>query len=158
MSAWIDPTSGKHVWVVGAESCDDWPDPPPWSSAGFGLLLAAERFVDAAPLAERAVAQGLAFASAWGPACTMVEDVFDETIVDTGNDESADDVVLTTSHPDESLEETLEFFLDAATAAPGRAAACDTWVIFALGPSLLRRVERALQKRGATRESDERKV
>jgi len=154
LSAWIDPNSGKHVWVVGAESCEDWPEHPPWTSAGFGLLFAAERYVDVAPLAERAVVQGLAFASAWGPACTMIEDVFDETIVDAGADETADDVVLTTSHPDESLEEALEFFLDAATTARGRAAGCDTWVVFALGPSLLHRVERALQKRGAAREGD----
>ena len=152
MSAWQDPNSGKRVWVMGAESCDDWPETPPWKSAGFGLLFAADRYVAAAPLAERAVPQGLAFASAWGPACTMIEDVFDETIVHTGKDETADDAVMTTSHPDESLEEALEFFLDAAIAAPARATTCTTWVVFALGPSLLRKVERALQKRGATRE------
>lgn len=152
MSAWLDPNSGKHVWVMGAESCEEWPETPPWTSAGFGLLFAAERYVAAAPLAERAVAQGLAFASAWGPACAMIEDVFDETIVHTGKDETADDAVLTTSHPDESLEEALEFFLDAAAAARGRSDDCTTWVVFALGPSILRRVERALQKRGATRE------
>jgi hypothetical protein len=152
MGAWRDTKSGRRVWVVDAARVDDWPEPPPWESAGFALLFAAEHVVDVAALAERAVARGLAFACAWGPGCVMIEDAFDEAIVAHDREESADDVRLTTSHADESLEEALEFFLDAATPSVARRETCGAWVVFPIGAALRARVERALKRRGAQQE------
>jgi hypothetical protein len=154
MKRFRDPHSRRHVWVIEATTVSDWPATAPWSCPGFGLLLAAEHAEDAGQLASTAVTQGLAFACAWGPGCSIIEEAFDEAIVGDGSRvETHDDVILTTSHADESLEEAIEFFLDAATPSKTRAPGCDAWVVFALGPALARRVENALMKRGATPES-----
>lgn len=146
---WLDAKSERHVWVINATSVADWPAEPPWTCSDFGLLFAAEHVVEIEQLAELALAQGLAIACAWGPGCSMIEDDFDEVIVGHGVDETAADVVLTTSHADESLGEAIDFFLDAALPARARVARCDAWVVFALGTSNQRRVERALRARDA---------
>lgn len=146
---WLDVKSGREVWLLDAARVGDWPDAPPWKSPGFALLFAADHSLAVAKLAERALAQGLAMACTWGPGCAMTEDEFDEAIVDRESDETADDVVLTTSHADESLAEALDFFLDAATPSRARVAGCRAWVVFAVGESLAARVARALRRRGA---------
>jgi hypothetical protein len=147
---WLDAKSERHVWVIDATSVADWPAEPPWTCSSFGLLFAAEHVVDVEQLAELALAQGLAIACAWGPGCSMIEDDFDDVIVGHETDATTDaNVVLTTSHADESLGEALDFFLDAALPARAKVARCDAWVVFALGSSNQRRVERALQARGA---------
>lgn len=147
---WLDAKSQRHVWVIGATGIADWPAAPPWTCAHFGLLIVAEHVVDIEQLAELALAQGLVFACAWGPGCSMIEDDFDEVIV--GHETAATteaNVVLTTSHADESLGEALDFFLDAALAAPAYVARCEAWVVFALDSSNQRRVHRALRTRDA---------
>jgi len=147
---WKDPHSGREVWLREASRVEDWPRELPWTSAGFGLLFAADHAVDATAIAEDAVARGVAFVCAWGPGCAMVEEAFDEAIVGSGREETKHDVVLTTSHAEESLEEALEFFLDAATPSRDRAKDCQAWCILALGKGLAKRFERALRRRGAT--------
>ena len=150
MQRWHDPHSGREVWLLEAAGAADWPRERPWSCASFGLLVAADHAIDAEPIAERAVADGVAFVCTWGPGCSMVEETVEEVIADSGQKETAEDVVLTTSHAYESLEEALEFFLDAATPSRGRAAACAAWFVFAVGSGLGERFERALRRRGAT--------
>jgi hypothetical protein len=154
MSHWLDVRSNRQVWVLDAQSVRDWPEAAPWSSKGFALLFAAEHVVDVEHLAERAIEQGLAFACAWGPGCSMIEDTFDDAVVDSVRDETSDNALMTSSHADESLEETLEFFLDVVVPAPARVASCQAWVVFPVGAALRERVVRGLQKRGAKRESD----
>lgn len=149
MSHWRDGRTEREVWVLEAESARDWPAHPPWSSAGFCLLFAAEHVVDVTRLAQAALDQGLAFACSWGPGCEMIEETFDEVIVSRGGDETEDDVVLTTSHAGETLEEAIEFFLDVATPASAREPSCGAWTIFPLGAACRARVERALRRRGA---------
>jgi hypothetical protein len=151
MSRWLDPQSGREVWVVDAARVDDWPDATPWACAKFCLLFAARHVVEVEPLARRAVEQGLATASAWGPGCSMMEEEFDEAIVAGGGVETADNVVHTTSHPDESLEEALEFFLDAVSPARDYESDCRAWVVFPIGKELHDRFERALERRNAQR-------
>jgi hypothetical protein len=148
MSHWHDSKSGRELWVLDAESVDDWPELPPWTSPGFCLFFAAERVMNIDRLARRALDQGLAFACAWGPGCAMIEDDFDEVVVGDGSRPEATDV-LTTSHPDESLDEALEFFLDAVTPAPAREPLCEAWVVFAIGAPLRTRVEKTLRRRRA---------
>lgn len=151
MSRWRDPRTGREVWLLHADSARDWPAQPPWTCDGFCLLFAAEHVVDVSRLARAAIDGGLAFACAWGPGCAMIEEAFDEAIVSDGREETSDDVIMTTSHVDESLDEALEFFLDVVTPAPARVATCGAWVVFPIGAALRGRVERALARRGATR-------
>lgn len=152
MSHWRDMRSERDVVVVEAETTRDWPSVAPWESAKFGLLLLAEHVVDVEALAEQALDQGLVFASVWGPGCEMVEDSFDEAIVaERRGGETSETTILTSSHADESVEETLEFFLDAARPASAHVPTCGTWVVFPVGARCRTRVERALEKRGARR-------
>ncbi len=128
---------------------DDWPAAPDWAPARFGLLFLAEHIVDAKAIAWKAVEQGLALACAWGSASPLIEEAFDEVIVRSVRDETEHNVIWTTSHPGESLQEAIEFFLE--TAAPARDVKCEAWVILAIGEPLWKRVETALKKRGAKR-------
>lgn len=150
MDRWNDVDSGRDVFVITLASAEEWPDPTPWSSEGFGLLVLAERVVDVAALASQAVARGVAVVCAWGPGCSMIEDVFDDAIVEANPTETENDVVLTTSHEGESLEEAIEFFLDVILPAKDRAGACRAWCIAAFGEELHKRVTRAMGRRGAT--------
>ncbi len=153
MTQWLDTQSKKHVWVIAAERIADWPTKRPWRSKGLGLLFVADHVFDVAPLAKRALRQGLAFVCVWGPGCVIAEETFDEAIVGDGTrKETEDDVVLTTSHADESLEEAVEFFLDTMSPSKARVAGCDARVVFVLGAGLHERVERALEHRRAVRE------
>jgi hypothetical protein len=151
MSHWVDQRSRRDVWVVAAQSARDWPAVLPWASAKLGLLVLTEHVVDAGPLARLALERGLVFASAWGPGCELIEETFDEIIALTRPQETPGDAVLTTSHADESLEETLEFFLEVATPARAHVAGCEAWVVFAIGTRCREHVERALVRRGAKR-------
>ena len=147
---WRDARSGRRVWVVEAKSVEDWPATPEWSPARFGLLLAAEHIVDAKDLAWKAVDQGLALVCAWGSASPLIEEAFDEVIVRSVQGETAHNVIWSSSHPGESLQEAIEFFLDVA--APARDVNCEAWCILAIGEPLVMRVEKALRRRGAKRD------
>jgi hypothetical protein len=148
---WEDVESGRDVFVITLTRAEDWPDATPWSCEGFGLLVLTERVVDVAPLATRALARGVAVVCSWGPGCSMIEDAFDDAIVDAHPNETENDVVLTTSHEGESLEEAMEFFLDVILPAKDRAASCRAWCIAAFGEELPKRVTRAMERREAKR-------
>ena len=149
MDRWEDVDSSRDVFVITLASAEEWPDATPWSCEGFGLLVLTERVVDVTPLATRAVARGVAVVCSWGPGCSMIEDAFDDAIVDAHPNETANDVVLTTSHEGESLEEAIEFFLDVILPAKDRAPECKAWCIAAFGEDLHKRVTRAMDRRGA---------
>lgn len=153
-SRWRDPASGRDVFLIDAENIRDWPASAPWKSAKFGLLLLGARPADLGSFPEHVLAQGAVYVAAWGPECETVHDVFDETIVgplgEGGGTE--DTVVLTTWHPDESLEDALAFFLGPAYPAPAHAEECRVWVVFPVRAEDRSRVERALSQRGAYRD------
>ena len=151
MDRWADVESGRDVFVITVGTSDEWPDITPWSCEGFGLLVLTERVVDVGPLASKAVAGGVAVVCSWGPGCSMIEDAFDDAIVDAHPNETENDVVLTTSHEGESLEEAIEFFLDVILPAKDRAASCRAWCVVAFGDDLQKRVTRAMERRSATR-------
>lgn len=152
MIRWTDVKSGRRVYVIEAKGVEDWPAAPEWAPARFGLLFAAEHIVDAKALASKAVEQGLALVCAWGSASPLIEEAFDEIIVrSVRGPETEHNVIWSTSHPSESLQEAIEFFLE--TAAPARDVKCEAWCIFAIGEPLARRVEKALARRGATKDS-----
>jgi hypothetical protein len=141
---WLDPESKREVWVCEAADSADWPAKTPWSCAGFGLLLLADHLIDAAPLAERAIDQGLAVACVWGPAGAVVEDAIDDVAAQKASD------VVTTSHPYETIEEVLEIFLMLAPAT-AREATCQAWCVLALDAEHAKTARRALEHRGARR-------
>ena len=151
MGRWTDVKSGRRVYVIEASSVEDWPATPEWSPARFGLLFAAEHIVDAKDLAWKAVDQGLALVCAWGSASPLLEEAFDEIIVRSVRHETSHNVIWNSSHPGESLPEAIEFFLETAT--PARDVKCDAWCIFVIGDPLARRVEKALERRGAIKDS-----
>lgn len=139
------------MFLVAADTVDDWPLTPPWASAAFGLLIASDQEIDAGTVAERAIAQGLALVAAWGPRCDQVEDVFDEVIVGDGTrSETQETVIITTSHPTYSLSEALEYFLDTSWPASAYVESCQAWVVFAIG-GVGAKLERSLHDRGAHR-------
>ncbi len=151
MDRWEDVESARDVFVITLSRADEWPDATPWSCEGFGLLVLTERVVDVVLVAEKAVANGVAVVCAWGPGCSMIEDVFDDAIASAYPRETDSDVVLTTSHEGESLEEALEFFLDVILPADDRAAGCKAWCVAAFGEDLRKRATRAMERRGAKR-------
>jgi hypothetical protein len=148
---WEDVESARDVFVITVASDDEWPDATPWSCEGFGLLVLTERVVDVTSVAKKAVAHGVAVVCSWGPGCSMIEDAFDDAIVDAHPNETENDVVLTTSHEGESLEEAVEFFLDVILPAEDRAAGCKAWCVVAFGEDLHKRVTRAMERRAAKR-------
>jgi hypothetical protein len=127
MKRWSDVRSGRDVWLITAATVDEWPKMRPWTSEQFGPLVATDQVIDVQGLAQRALAQGLVAVAAWGPNCGEVETQFDEAIVGDGSAvETVDNVILTTSHADESLDEALEFFLDVLFPATDHASQCTT--------------------------------
>jgi len=149
MSEWVDEQTGRRIWVIDADSTRDWPDSPPWRSPKFGLLLLAEHVFDVESLARRALGQGLVWVSTWGPGCEAVDEDLDEILGQVDPGSRVDEAVLTTTHPAESLEEVLEFFIAAAEPAPAHVQACGAWVVLGVGAEFRDRVARALVKRGA---------
>ena len=119
------------ILIVGAEAAD-YPSARGWAPATFELFIAVDHRIDASVIADRALAQGLLHVAAWGPGCTGIEDMFDEAYVGDGTRErTAANLLVTTSHPDESLEDALDVFLNVEwlrDRAPGSAR-----IIFALG-------------------------
>jgi hypothetical protein len=60
-----------------------------------------------AELAAQFVADGVRFVAAVGPACREIEDMVDDASVAAGSPEQ--NFILTSSHPDESVDDAIEF-------------------------------------------------
>ena len=58
-------------------------------------------------LVERFLADGVAFIGVVGEDCSRVEDIIDELVVGNGSDDGR--YILTSAHPEESIEQALEF-------------------------------------------------
>lgn len=85
--------------------------------------------------ARRAIASGMCYLVAWGPDCERVHDLFDRVIVDehSRGAETVENVIMTTWHAHDSLDDALRYFLDAATPAEDYRAACRTWLAVSVG-------------------------
>jgi len=151
MTPWLDTSSNRRVYVLHAQGSSDWPATPSWDGECFALFVATDRDLDIGSISARALEQGLAAVAAWGAGCEDVETAFDEAIVGDGSKvETIEDVILTTSHAEESLREALEFFLDAFVPATSYEKRCRAWVVFAIG-SVAQDIEKLLVERGAER-------
>ena len=62
-----------------------------------------------------------------------MHDRFDEECVAEHLPDGIDDVLMTTSHPDESLSEALWFFLNCAFATESYEQTCTDWIIASIG-------------------------
>ena len=117
----------------------------------LGLLLVADHAISIGSSAAVLLERGLAFVAAWGTDCARVEAEFDSAIIDRHPHETADDVILTTSHASDSLDEAVEFFVVTAHPASAYVDECNTWDIVATSAPLLAAVEGALARCDAKR-------
>jgi hypothetical protein len=133
-----DPVSGRRLYFVSLSSVDQWPADLRLPSEHFVLFLATDARATAdealLTLALTALAQGLVYLCAWGPDCARLERLFDRAIATTRRDETEDSVILTTSHPEESLDQALRYFLHVAFPAADYDEACRSLVLAAVGP------------------------
>jgi hypothetical protein len=60
-------------------------------------------------MVEQFIQDQVIFVGVVGEDCARIEDIIDELVVEDGSDESR--FILTSSHPDESLSEAVEFAL-----------------------------------------------
>jgi hypothetical protein len=94
-------------------------------SAGAAELLAFGRSL---------IQQGAAYVCAWGPGCTQFEDAVDQAGVELDIERGKEtSVVMTTAHPDDTLEEALEFLSFSAFPADEYANECRTTLGIAIG-------------------------
>jgi hypothetical protein len=81
-----------------------------------------------------------------GPECRKVEDIFDVARVQCNPDETDGNVVITTSHSQESIEEAVWFFLNCAWPAEDYVRKCSDWVAAVINNSAWEaRVRKKLQ-------------
>jgi len=80
-------------------------------------------------LAEKMADKGLAYLCVWGPDCERVHDIFDEIEVQRDLEPTDDNVIMTTWHSAESLEESLWFFVNCAFPAEAYEQSCKEWIV-----------------------------
>ena len=73
--------------------------------------------------------RGLASLCTWGPDCERVHDIFDEVEVERNLDRETDDVIMTTWHAKDTLEEALRYFVHVAFPADGYLKECRDWIV-----------------------------
>ena len=84
-------------------------------------------------IANWALDQGAVYVCVWGPDCEQVHDIIDEVLVDRNPDPTDEDVIMTTWHDDETLEEALWFAVNSAFPAGAYTETCKTLVAVAVG-------------------------
>jgi hypothetical protein len=123
----------KVFYLCPNDSIDNLGDRTSHSSANFGLFIAidANGVTDDSILqgAKKLLSQGLACLCAWGPDCERVHDLFDVAAREINSELSDDDVIMTSWHSGESLEEALWFFVHAAFVTGKFEKTCKDWII-----------------------------
>ena len=84
-------------------------------------------------IANWALDQGAVYLCAWGPDCERVHDIIDEVVCNRNPDETDEDVIMTTWHEDETLEEALWFAVNSAFAVGAYEQTCKTLVTVTIG-------------------------
>lgn len=112
---WTD----RKIFSLALENIDSFPGDFALPTPHFVCLLAWDARNESAEaiskFADLLINRGLAYLCAWGPDCSRVHDLFDETEVDgwigEGIVSGRKHVIMTTWHQDESLDEALWFTL-----------------------------------------------
>lgn len=114
----ISEATSRPTYILLLDALDDWPEALPFAGTPFSVLLvmdgrdvAEHEFRAWNTFARRAADQGMAYFSAWGPACERLHDLMDETVVgwEVIEENPAPHFIMTTWHDDEDLTETLRF-------------------------------------------------
>jgi hypothetical protein len=133
-----------------------WPTSIPSQCRRFRLFVAADIgdvSVEAiSEFASAALSRGMVYFCAWGRDCERLHDIVDDAIAadDLGERRfvgpTPNDVVMTTWHKDESLEEALDFFSISAVPTDGFAANSNFRLAICVGnPEWARTATRVLQ-------------
>ena len=84
-------------------------------------------------IANWALDQGAVYLCVWGLDCERVHDIIDEVVCNRNPDETDEDVIMTTWHEDEALDEALWFAVNSAFPAGAYEETCKTLVAIAVG-------------------------
>ena len=133
-----------------------WPRGLQIPSKRFRLFVAADATVIASELiaefSQNALEQGMVYLCAWGPDCQKVHDLADGVVVadELGKGlvirPTKNDTIMTTWH-DESLEDALDFFVNASYPTEGFAAGSDFWLAVCVNnPAWAHTIERRLAR------------
>lgn len=102
--------------------------------------------------ASAALSRGMVYFCAWGHDCERIHDIVDEVIAEDDHGEgrfvgpTPNDIVMTTWHNDETLEEALGFFTTSAVPTDGFAANSNFRLAICVGnPEWARTATRVLQ-------------
>ena len=113
-----NPITERHQFLLNLTHLGELPRHLSLPSRYFGLFLACDGRVasdEAVVEAARSLLdEGLVYLCSWGPECERVHDLFDSVIVERDPNETEKSVTLTSWHDDESLDEALWYFLNAA--------------------------------------------
>jgi len=120
---------GKTLYSLGIDALSELPARIQVPSRNFALLLAGDATgwsdADILAVAKKLLDKGLAVLVAWGPDCERVHDLFDSA---RSPEEDDDEVILTTWHGEETLDETLWYFVGVAAASESYVETCTSWV------------------------------
>jgi hypothetical protein len=122
-----------------------WPSLLPIPSRRFRLFVAADVTAISTEVisefAYTALKSGMVYFCSWGPDCSRFHDIVDEVIVEDDLGErlfvssNEDDVVMTTWHEKDHLEEALDFFINWAYPDGNFADDSDHWLAISLNNS-----------------------
>lgn len=125
-----DPVLGREIYLLPLSQLNAMPDTLHLPSPHFAALLVADtaslNVETLSNFCRKLIDSGCAYFSAWGPGCERIHDVFDELHVITTLDNPTASTLMTTWHSDQSLDETLDFFLSHTLPDPAYSTTCNT--------------------------------
>jgi hypothetical protein len=126
-------TNGRSVLLGEADSVGALAAELAPPNDSFILLLAVDATREASPqlvaAAERLLSRGARYVCVWGPDCERLHDCFDEAAAIAFSEPTGDDVIMTTWHADERLDQAIWFALNSAFPTPAYSKAADTVLI-----------------------------
>jgi hypothetical protein len=144
----VDRICNRRLLSAAVDSLDASVVIPPLPTPHFALFLACDTSGlsdDAmARFAEKSVRAGAVYACCWGPGCEGFEETFDEAGLALALPTETD-ILMTTSHRDESLESALWFAVANAWPTPSFEASCGSLLAISVGsPEWAARIQRGL--------------
>ena len=122
---------GRELYLLELRAWEDWPRELDLPSERFCLLVAANARGEARQairiFASDALAAGCAYVCVWGPGNELVHDTFDASVNETEYLEGQ--VVMTTWHEDDSLEQARTFLMRDALPSDPWNASCRASVV-----------------------------
>ncbi|HUI52053.1 MAG TPA: hypothetical protein VLX60_09725 [Terriglobales bacterium] len=133
------PLALRNLYLCEAHSIEDLHLVIQPNSQRFCLLLLMDAGLINADKVREAGAYlaelGMVYLCAWGPECENIEDLMDEGTRRFNETLGGNDVIMTTSHASESLEEALWYFVHSAFPTAGLTEDCTDWILGCVGES-----------------------